>query len=203
MGERSNDTAGEAKSGVSRNLLALVPLLLFLALAAVFLVQLNAGGGNQDIPSVLIGKPAPAMALAPLEGLNRDGQALPGFVSADLTGKPHVVNVWASWCVPCRAEHPFIEALGRDERIMLVGLNYKDKTANALRFLGQLGNPFDAVGVDTRGKAAIEWGVYGVPETFIVDAKGMVRYKHIGPLTEDSYREKFLPQLEAALAGDG
>lgn len=184
-----------------RWVLATVPLVLFLALAAIFMKQLLEGGNTRDIPSVLIGKSAPEINLPQLDGLRNADGPVPGFSKDSLTGKVSVVNVWASWCGPCRVEHPMIMDLARDERIQVVGLNYKDENANALRFLAQLGNPFSAVGVDQRGSAAIDWGVYGIPETFIVDAKGIVRYKQIGPLSPKSYREKFLPELEKAIAG--
>lgn len=191
----------EARSG-RRWFVAALPLLIFLALAAIFLKQLLVGGDTSEIPSVLIGKPAPEINLPELVGLkNAEGQPIPGISDSSLDGKVSVVNVWASWCVPCRAEHPFIMELARDDRIQVVGLNYKDQNANALRFLAQLGNPFAVVGVDQRGSGAIDWGVYGIPETFIVDADGIVRFKQIGPLSAESYQEKFLPALEQAIAG--
>ena len=184
-----------------RWILAALPLIVFIALAAIFMKQLLVGGNTREIPSVLIGKPAPEINLPQLDGLKNAEGPVPGFSKSSLVGKVSVVNVWASWCAPCRAEHPYIMELARDERIQVVGLNYKDQNANALRFLAQLGNPFAAVGIDQRGSAAIDWGVYGIPETFIVDAKGIVRYKQIGPLSGTSYREKFLPALEKAIAG--
>ena len=200
MSEQTGSAPPIASGTKRRWLLAALPLLVFLALAAIFWKQLAAGGGSTDIPSVLIDRPAPQFELAPLEGLAGENGPIPGFSTADLKGKVSIVNVWASWCAPCRTEHPLIVLLGNDERITVRGLNYKDNTANALRFLGQLGNPFETVGVDPRGKAAIEWGVYGVPETFIVDAQGIVRYKHVGPLTPENFQEKFLPELEKAIA---
>ncbi len=191
----------QALSG-RRWFVAALPLLIFLALAAIFLKQLLEGGDTREIPSVLIGKPAPEISLPELAGLkNSDGQPIPGISTESLAGKVSVVNIWASWCAPCRAEHPFIMELARDDRIQVVGLNYKDQNANALRFLAQLGNPFSVVGVDQRGSAAIDWGVYGIPETFIVDAEGIIRFKQIGPLSAKSYQEKFLPALEKAIAG--
>jgi len=180
-----------------------IPLALFLALAAVFLKQLASGDNSHDLPSALIGKPAPQFTLAPLEGLLGPDGPTPGLSTATLAGKVSIVNVWASWCVPCRAEHPALVALSADKRVQLVGINYKDNTGNALRFLGQLGNPFAAVGVDPRGSAAIDWGVYGVPETFIVAADGTIAFKHVGPLTEQSLKARFLPALEAAIGKSG
>jgi cytochrome c biogenesis protein CcmG/thiol:disulfide interchange protein DsbE len=118
-----------------------------------------------------------------------------------LEGQVTIVNVWASWCAPCRIEHPVLMELSRRSGFAIAGINYKDQQQNALRFLGELGNPFSAVGVDPRGKAAIDWGVYGVPETFIVSADGSIVHKHVGPLTPESLERTFLPALEAALAG--
>lgn len=181
--------------------LVLLPLVVFAALAALFLFQLTLGGDPQKIPSALINKPAPDFTLQPVEGLLADGTQVPGFGRADLAGKVSVVNVFASWCVPCRQEHPLLEDLARVDGIQLLGINYKDKPENARRFLGSLGNPYDRIGADDAGRTAIEWGVYGVPETFIVDAKGMIRYKFIGPLSPSSYREVFLPELQKVIAG--
>ncbi|NBN65494.1 DsbE family thiol:disulfide interchange protein [Microvirga tunisiensis] len=181
-------------------LFALLPLLIFAALAGLFLFQLVLGRDPATLPSALLDKPAPEMALAPVEGLTRDGQPVPGFSGADLKGGVTVVNVFASWCVPCRQEHPLLEELGKDERVRLIGINYKDKPENARRFLGSLGNPYDRIGADDTGRAAIEWGVYGVPETYILDSAGIIRFKYIGPLSPESYRDVFLPQLERVFA---
>ncbi|GIL00476.1 MAG: thiol:disulfide interchange protein CycY [Alphaproteobacteria bacterium] len=195
------DPAASAAPARRRRFGALLPLAIFLVLAAIFMRQLLVGGDTSRIPSALIGKPAPQVSLAPLEGLVRaDGSPVPGLDADAFKGRVTIVNVWASWCAPCRAEHPLLmELAGRDD-VTLVGINYKDQTANALRFLGQLGNPFAAVGVDPRGMAAIEWGVYGVPETFIVAADGTIAHKHVGPLGEASLAETFLPALERAAA---
>ncbi len=144
----------------------------------------------------------PAFDLPPLEGLRRAGGPVPGFASADLEdGNVTVVNVWASWCVPCREEHPVLEELAKDDRFRLYGMNYKDKTENARRFLGTHGNPFDAVGVDANGRTGIDWGVYGVPETFVVNGKGRITYKHVGPLTPESVQQKLMPEIEKAMKG--
>ena len=164
-----------------------VPLLVFAALAAVFAKGLFSGDASK-VPSALIGKPAPAIALAPLEGLQRDGQAVPSFAMADLArGKATIVNVFASWCASCRVEHPFLVAMAdsaavKQGKVQLVGFNYKDEAENARRFLGALGNPYSAVGVDRAGRAAIDWGVYGVPETFLIGPDGRILEKHVGPL---------------------
>ncbi|GAB4516191.1 MAG: DsbE family thiol:disulfide interchange protein [Roseibium sp.] len=181
--------------------LVLLPLVVFAALAGLFLFQLTLGEDPQKIPSALIDKPAPDVNLPPVEGLTQDGAQVPGFARADLIGTVSVVNVFASWCVPCRQEHPLLENLATVDGIQLIGINYKDKPENARRFLGSLGNPYDRVGADAAGRTAIDWGVYGVPETFIVDAQGMIRYKFIGPLTPASYRDRFLPELEKVMTG--
>jgi len=164
-----------------------IPLLIFAALAAVFAKGLFSGDASK-VPSALIGKPAPAITLTPLEGLQRDGQPVPTFSITDLAkGKATIVNVFASWCAPCRVEHPFLVAMAdsaavKQGKVALVGFNYKDETENARRFLGALGNPYSAVGVDRAGRAAIDWGVYGVPETFLIGPDGRILEKHVGPL---------------------
>lgn len=178
-----------------RRLLVLVPLALFLGLATLFLMQLVSGRDAAEIPSALIGQPAPKTDLPPLEG-----SSLPGLATTDFAGKVTVVNVWASWCGPCRDEHPFLLELSKDERIDLAGLNYKDAPDNALRFLGSFGNPYQAIGVDEGGRAAIDWGVYGVPETFVVGRDGTILFKHVGPLTEQSLARTLMPEIEKALA---
>ncbi|RUT95769.1 DsbE family thiol:disulfide interchange protein [Mesorhizobium sp. USDA-HM6] len=178
-----------------RRLFVLLPLLVFLGLAGLFLSQLLSGRDVSEIPSALIGLPAPQTNLPPLEGSN-----LPGLESKSFAGKVTLVNVFASWCAPCREEHPVLLALSQDKRFTLAALNYKDEPENARRFLGDLGNPYQAIGVDPAGRAAIDWGVYGVPETFVVGKDGKIVYKHVGPLTPDSARDLLLPQIEKALA---
>ena len=175
--------------------LAYVPLAVFAALVAVFVIRLSAGDPSK-LPSTRIGKPAPTFALPPLAG---SGQ--PGLSTADLGGgRVSLVNVFASWCAPCREEHPQLMDLAKDGRFALFGLNQKDRPENARDFLARLGNPYRAIGADADGRASIEWGVYGVPETFLIGRDGTVRYKHIGPLTPDAVREKFIPEIEKALA---
>lgn len=164
----------------------MLPVIIFGALALVFLVRLY-GGDPSMVPSVLINKPAPEFALAPLEGLRNDTEQMPGLTRADLVAaegdaRVSIVNVWASWCVPCRDEHPVLMELAKDDQLRVFGINYKDRPENARRFLGALGNPYEAVGVDANGRSAIDWGVYGVPETFIIDRNGVIRHKHIGPI---------------------
>lgn len=174
-------------------LLFLLPAGVFAALAALFVYRLG-GGDPSRIPSALIGKPVPAFSLPALEGLMADGKPVPGFSNEDLKGRVMVVNVWASWCVPCRQEHPLLVELAKDPSIRLVGINQKDNPDNARRFLSALGNPFAAIGSDSNGRVSIDWGVYGVPETFIVGPDGTIRHKHIGPLTPET-----LPAFKARL----
>lgn len=198
--EASGSTAPSRRRAA---IIAALPLVVFLVLAGIFLKQLLWGGDTQEIPSALIGKQIPEFSLEPLAGLSGPQGQVPALTSAMLKGKVSVVNVWASWCAPCRIEHPLLMELSKRQGFQLTGINYKDRTENALGFLGQLGNPFAAVGVDPRGSAAIDWGVYGVPETFIVNADGTIAYKHVGPLSEESLKERFLPALEAAVGKAG
>lgn len=177
-----------------RRIFVLLPLLFFLGLAAVFFLQLMSGRDISAVPSALIGQPAPETKLPPLEGVG-----LPGLDSAAFAGKVTLVNVWGSWCVPCREEHPLLLALSRDQRFTIAGLNYKDRPENARRFLGELGNPYHAIGVDDAGRAAINWGVYGVPETFLVGKDGRILYKHVGPLSPEAIAGELLPRIEKAL----
>ena len=183
----------EAAERPRSRLIFILPGLVFLALAGLFAVQLLSGRNPAEVPSVLINKPVPTFSLAPLEGLVADGKPVPGFSNVDLKGRVTVVNVWASWCGPCRQEHPLLVDLAKDPSIRVVGINQRDNPDNARRFLGALGNPYAAVGVDPNGRASIDWGVYGVPETFIVGPDGHIRHKHIGPLTPENFsafREK-------------
>jgi cytochrome c biogenesis protein CcmG, thiol:disulfide interchange protein DsbE len=185
--------------GWQGRMLVLIPLLAFLGLAALFVLRLGAGDPSR-IPSALIGHPAPRTELPPLPGLERDGKAVPGLDSGDFRGQVTVLNVWASWCVPCREEAALLITLAMDSRLRVVGMNYKDQPDNARRFLGRFGNPFAANGVDGNGRAAIEWGVYGVPETFVIDRDGRITYKLIGPLTPDNLEAAVRPAIEKALA---
>jgi cytochrome c biogenesis protein CcmG/thiol:disulfide interchange protein DsbE len=178
-----------------RRILVFLPLLVFAGLAAIFFMRLESGGDVSAIPSALIGQPAPATSLPALPDVG-----VPGLESKSFAGKVTLVNVWASWCAPCRQEHPLLIELSEDGRFALSGLNYKDRPENARRFLGSLGNPFGAVGVDQSGRAAIDWGVYGVPETFLVGKKGEILYKHVGPLTPQAVAADLMPQIEKALA---
>ena len=128
--------------------------------------------------------------------LFRSGVPVPGLDPAAFKGKVSIVNVWASWCVPCHDEAPLLTALAKDTRLQIVGINYKDSPDNARRFLGRYGNPFSMVGVDANGRGAIEWGVYGVPETFVLDRDGRIAFKHVGPLTPEVLRTELRPVLE-------
>lgn len=198
MSQQSNQ--GQPENRNMRVFLALIPLILFAGFAVISFKVLTSGKNSSELPSPLVGKPAPEFSMPPLDGLVRDGQQLPGLKTADFNGKVTLVNVWASWCVPCRAEHPIIVELGKDKRLRLVGINYKDKPDNAMRFLGQLGNPFAAVGVDKKGRAAIDWGVYGIPETFLIGRDATIRYKHVGPLDPVSLK-KLKVEIDKAVAG--
>ena len=186
-------TPAAPKSGL-RILLFVLPLMLLVGLVAIFAVSLDRDPGL--VRSVLIDKPAPPTVLPALEG-----SGVPGLDPAALKGQVTVVNVFASWCIPCRAEHPMLEALKAETGVKLVGINQKDATENAMAFLTELGNPYDAIGVDADGRASIDWGVYGVPETFVVNAEGIVTYKHIGPIRAQSLEAEVLPAIEKARAG--
>ena len=181
-----------------RIFLMLLPLIFFAGLAVLFWFGLGAGDPSR-IPSALIGHPAPQTALPPLEGLEVNGTQLPGLDPGVFKGKVSIVNVWASWCVPCHDEAPLLTALGKDPRLQMIGINYKDTAENARRFLGRYGNPFGRVGVDANGRAAIEWGVYGVPETFIVGRDARIAYKMVGPLSPDNFDSVMKVEIEKAL----
>jgi cytochrome c biogenesis protein CcmG/thiol:disulfide interchange protein DsbE len=173
---------------IKRNRLGvIVPLILFIALAGLFLYRL-ATHRSDALPSPLIGKTVPEFDLPAVPEMTRDGVAILGLKTADLQGQLTLVNVFASWCAPCRDEHPLLLSLAKDPRIRLVAINYKDQPANARRFLGTLGNPYQAIGSDETGRAAIDWGVYGVPESFLVSADGHILYKQIGPFTEEAIK---------------
>jgi cytochrome c biogenesis protein CcmG/thiol:disulfide interchange protein DsbE len=193
------DAAAANGDARRRRLVVFIPLVAFLALAALFMIRLGAGDPSR-IPSALIGRPAPATDLPPIPGLERDGKPVPGLDSASFAGAVTVLNVWASWCVPCHDEAPLLVKLAADPRIRMVGINYKDQPDNARRFLGRHGNPFVANGVDDRGRAAIEWGVYGVPETFVIGRDGRIAFKLIGPITPDNLEKAVKPAIEKAVA---
>jgi len=182
-----------------RRVIVLAPLVVFLALVALFLIRLYSGDPSR-IPSALIGHPAPQTNLPPVAGLERDGAAVPGIDAASFKGAVTVVNVWASWCVPCHDEAPLLMRLAQDSRFRVIGINYKDEPDNARRFLGRYGNPFAAAGADLNGRAGIEWGVYGLPETFVVGRDARIAYKLVGPITADNINMVLKPEIEKALA---
>jgi cytochrome c biogenesis protein CcmG/thiol:disulfide interchange protein DsbE len=182
----------DAKQQRPRLWIALIPIIVFAALAALFWRGLS--GNPSEIPSALINKPVPEFSLPAVEGLG-----VPGFDTAALKqGQVTLVNVWASWCGPCRLEHPFLMEISKRGDVKLFGLNYKDEPENARRFLGTLGQPYAAAGADQAGRAAVDWGVYGVPETFVIDGAGMIRYKFIGPLTAEAVTSVLNPEIEKA-----
>jgi cytochrome c biogenesis protein CcmG, thiol:disulfide interchange protein DsbE len=195
-----SEAAARSTAARNRRFVVLLPLAAFLGLAALFFVRLGAGDASR-IPSALIGREAPPTDLPPVAGLERDGRPIPGIAATDFKSAVTVLNVWASWCVPCHDEAPLLMQLARDSRIRVVGINYKDQPDNARRFLGRYGNPFVASGADANGRAAIEWGVYGVPETFIVGRDGRVAYKMVGPITPENLERVMKPEIEKALAG--
>ena len=191
-------TNADAQQPRRRSWLVALPLIAFAALAGLFWFRLGSGDPSH-IPSALIGHPAPQTKLQPLEGLAANGAQVDGLDPAAFNGNVSVVNVWASWCVPCHDEAPLLLQLAQDKRIRLVGINYKDSADNARRFLGRYGNPFGAVGVDQNGRASIEWGVYGVPETFVVGRDGNIAYKLIGPVTAENIDSVLKTEIEKAL----
>jgi cytochrome c biogenesis protein CcmG/thiol:disulfide interchange protein DsbE len=193
-------TAESDESNPRRRIVVLAPLVIFLGLAGLFLVRLYAGDPSR-IPSALIGRPAPQTNLPPVAGLEHDGALVPGIDAASFKGAVTVVNVWASWCVPCHDEAPLLIKLADDKRLRVVGINYKDQPDNARRFLGRYGNPFAAAGADENGRASIEWGVYGVPETFLVGRDARIAYKLVGPITPENLDRVLKPEIEKALAG--
>jgi cytochrome c biogenesis protein CcmG/thiol:disulfide interchange protein DsbE len=194
----SEQTTSDATPKRRRSWLMALPLIAFTALAALFWLRLGDGDPSR-IPSALIGHPAPLTALPPLEGLMNDGAHVGGLDPAAFKGKVSLVNVWASWCVPCHDEAPLLTELAKDPRLQLIGINYKDTPDNARRFLGRYGNPFGSVGVDANGRAAIEWGVYGVPETFIVGRDGKIAYKLVGPITPDNIDGVLRAEIDKAV----
>ena len=171
----------------------LIPLAVFVVVFGFLLVGLTLN--PREVPSPLVGKPAPAFRLARLD---QPDQLL---APADLAGKVWLLNVWASWCVSCRVEHPLLVELSKSKVVPIVGLNYKDRRDAGLQWLAQHGDPYDVSVVDADGRVGIDWGVYGVPETFVVDKHGVIRYKHIGPVDAAAVKNKILPlvrQLQAS-----
>jgi cytochrome c biogenesis protein CcmG/thiol:disulfide interchange protein DsbE len=171
-----------------KSLRFLIPLALFGALAWFLYAGLSLN--PREVPSPLIGKPAPAFALPRLDDPTQTVKR------EDLLGKVWVMNVWASWCAPCREEHPLVVAFSRERKVPVIGLNYKDRPGDARTWLERLGNPYAATLIDFDGKVGIDFGVYGVPETFVIDAQGVVRFKHVGVLTRQVISQKIEPLLK-------
>jgi cytochrome c biogenesis protein CcmG/thiol:disulfide interchange protein DsbE len=195
-----SENAAETRSVTPRRvILALIPLVIFLALASLFLSRL--GTDASRVPSALIGRSVPTFSLPPLEGMPQ-----PGFSDADLKKGSGVtlINVFASWCGPCRDEHPQLMTLAKNEvlkarGLRIAGLNYKDLPGNAKSFLNDLGNPYSLIGTDRSGRTGIDFGVYGVPETFVVRADGTIAYKFIGPISEQALKAVLIPEIEKAM----
>jgi len=196
----TDETRVDAGGLRARVFLAALPLAIFIGLALIFWSQLRSGRDISEIPSALIGTEAPWRDLEPLAGATRNGAPVPALTMETAKGKLTLVNFWASWCVPCRQEHPIILALSKDPRLTVVGVNYKDGNENALRFLGELGNPFSAIGLDPAGRMAIDWGVYGIPETYLVGPDGVILYKKVGPFDDRSLKDGLYPAIEKALS---
>jgi cytochrome c biogenesis protein CcmG/thiol:disulfide interchange protein DsbE len=188
-------------NAMTRRLLVFIPLAIFLGLAALFYLRLGAGDISR-IPSVLIGREAPVTVLPGIAGLDRDGKAVPGIDAESFKGQVSVLNVWASWRIPCRTEAPLLMRLATDKRVRIVGINQRDANADARRFLARYGNPFSAIGVDANNRASIEWGVYGVPETFLVGRDGRVIYKLIGEVTPENLETVLKVEINKALAAN-
>jgi cytochrome c biogenesis protein CcmG/thiol:disulfide interchange protein DsbE len=170
-----------------RRWLFLLPVLLFAALAVAFAVGL--GRDPSLVPSALIDQPVPEFDLPPVPGHE------PGFATADLSGRVSLVNVFASWCVACREEHPLLLRIKEEGLVPVHGLNYKDVSEDAAAWLDELGDPYTRTGMDQNGRVGIDWGVYGVPETFVVDGEGRIRYKQVGPITPEAWEATILPLI--------
>lgn len=172
----------------------LTPLVLFLALAALLYKGLALN--PREVPSPLIGKPAPEFTLPELKDTSRQ------LSHSDFQGKVSLLNVWATWCVSCRAEHPLLMQLAR-QGVTIYGLDYKDSREDAKRWLQRFGDPYVANAFDADGRVGIDWGVYGTPETFVIDQQGIIRHKHIGPLTEEAIQREILPLIQKLKEGKG
>ncbi len=175
-----------------------IPITILVALCAVFgwmLYRTGVEGYDASVlQSPLVGKPAPTFRLSKVETPDQ-------FVdSRDYAGKPYLLNVWATWCDACRHEHPVLLEIARQSAVPIVGLDTKDELSEAQRWLNRLGNPYVANAFDADGRVALDWGVYGAPETFLVDARGMVVYKHVGPLTMSVWQQQFVPRIQAQLS---
>ncbi|MFT6658596.1 DsbE family thiol:disulfide interchange protein [Maritalea sp.] len=171
----------------------LIPLIITGGLFALFASQISKD--STLLPSALLNKPAPQFELEPIEGHDQ-----PGFSTADLIGQITVVNVFASWCVPCRQEHEFILEMSKRDDLKVYGINYNDQPENARAFLAELGNPYDRIGSDRNRRVSLDWGVYGIPETYLVNQDGLIVYKHTGPISAQSFENSVIPAIEKAVA---
>jgi cytochrome c biogenesis protein CcmG/thiol:disulfide interchange protein DsbE len=193
-----SETHDVAAPPARRSLLLILPVIVFAVLAGVMFLRLRSGADPSALPSAMIGKPAPSFDLPAVPGLAKDGAPVPGLSSADLKGGVTVLNVFASWCAPCQVEHPMLMRLAREPGIRLVGIDYKEPNpAAGQKFLARHGVPFSAVGADAEGRAAIDFGVYGVPETFIIGPDGVIRDKIVGILTPENF-SSVLARIRAA-----
>jgi len=180
------DTSGAPRP--RRGIAIMLPLSLFVGIALLLAIGLTMD--PREVPSPLIGKPVPVFELPPVQGRKL------GLVSGDLKGQVSLVNVFASWCVACRQEHPLLMELSRQDYVPIHGLNYKDQQDDAAGWLGALGDPYTRTGADVNGRVGIDWGVYGVPETFVIDSNGNIAYKHIGPISEQDWEELIRPLVK-------
>lgn len=171
-----------------------VPVIVFLLLAGVLYVGVVHSPDKSTMVSTRIGKPAPAFELPIL------GDPVKKFSSKELAGRPWVLNVWGTWCVACRDEHPVLLEVSKQNRLPIVGLDWRDEDESAAQWLNQLGNPYSIVVVDREGRTAIDFGVYGAPETFLIDAAGLVQYRHVGPMTAEVWEHEFLGRLSHAVS---
>lgn len=170
----------------------IIPAVIFIALAGVLFVGVRKSTNKGVLTSALVGKTAPSFELPVL------GDAGRKFSSAELAGKPYAINVWGTWCVECRAEHEVLLAAQREGRLPIIGLNWRDNDAEAIEWLRVLGNPYSVVVVDAEGRTAIDYGVYGAPETFFIDARGVVQHRHVGPLSAEIWQREFIARLSGA-----
>jgi cytochrome c biogenesis protein CcmG/thiol:disulfide interchange protein DsbE len=198
--QRDTDDVQHGSGGLGKRLVFLLPVLIFLVIAAYFLWGLQPERDPRKVPTALIDKAVPQFQLPAIPGLD-----VPGVETADLTGagQPVLLNVFASWCVPCRVEHPILMRLAKEEGVAIYGVNYKDRPADARKWLADFGNPYSRIGrlSQERAEVGIELGVYGVPETYVVGPDGRIRYKHVGPIQPKSLREDILPLLEELRGG--
>jgi cytochrome c biogenesis protein CcmG/thiol:disulfide interchange protein DsbE len=172
-----------------RRLVYLLPLLLFAILAGYFALALRPGRDPQLLPSAMIDKPVPAIDLAALDGGAR-------VTNQSFAGQVTLINFFASWCVPCRAEHPMLMRMAQDEKLPLIGIDYEDKPDQAKQLIAQLGDPYRAIGADADGRLFIDFGAYGVPETYVIDKQGRIRFRQVGPIDADTLAHTILPMVK-------